>query len=315
MRRTALPLVLIGLAAGVASWGAVRVGADLAPPGFDPDRIRWQALRYEAAKLFVSAKASVQIEPLAGDLGDVLIPTPRGRALAAESAAERPGIRRLSLRSQVLGRKSLEEVWFDGRTGSALQRSKLREGGRRYRKVHRHTLDGVFERRSAPADVDEAVGPVDAWSQVEERWIERPATLAVTCPVVLEPALLFYLLSAHPWWGEGDAFEICAFSKGEVHRLELRAAGRERIEVDYRVGEQRRFGEVEALRVTLSALPILGEPLLGERKDEVEAFELMELEGPIELFVDPELGAPIEIRGEMSPLGEVSVRLVGATLR
>lgn len=320
-RAVTAPLLLAAAAVGLALLVPRPRASDLAPPGFDPERIRWQELRYHATKLFVTADATVRFDPVdPAGLADDLVVAPRGRPLRseaprakdtenAENAEDARRVHRLRLESRVLGRRSLEQVWFDPRTGAALQRSKLRRGGgNHYVKIQRHTRDGVFERRAEPANVDEAVGEQSTWSKVREHFIDRPAAVETACPVVLEPALLFYLLSAHPWWGEGDAFAVCVYSNGKYHRLELRAAGREAVEVDYRLGERRRYGELDALRVTLEAQPLAG-------ADEVETFELMELEGRIELFVDPDLGAPVEIRGEMSPLGEVSVKLVGAQLR
>ena len=266
-------------------------------PSFDAQRVRWQHLEYRATKLLISATTTIDLRAVSGDEA-------RAGLLAAErpgATAQEPGERTLEIRleSSVLGRKSIEKLWFDPHAATTLQRYKLRHGSKAYDKTQRFTDLGVLSRRRSPADDSEARAlPGAGWSKVRETWYAAPPE-ARGCALLADPTLLFYLFSAHDW-SAGRALRLCVFSNKSFSRLQVRPAGQQNLAVDYLDTGTRKQGDLEALRVELRSQS------LGT---DGRAFELMGLEGDVDLFLDPATGIPVEIRGRMSKLGSVEVRL------
>jgi len=66
--------------------------------------------------------------------------------------------------------------------------------------------------------------------------------------------------------------------------------------------------EAVALKVLLRARPVPGSA------GKLEAFEFMGFEGGVEILLDTESGIPLEIRGMLPEIGQLSFRLIEATV-
>ena len=296
-RAAALALGLILAQGGHAEPRRLEVG-DL-----DPARVPWTRLRFEARKLFLKATTEVRFATAPRrDLEGQLIDSPRSAASEPRGAR----IARLELDSSLAGRRSEVDVWFDPGEVFALQRRKLRHGKKAYQKTYRFTDDGVFSRRRSPRSSAEGERPPGGWSRVEETFYAHPGKRR-DCPAIIEPAMLFYLVAVADL-APREPLSICAFSNKVLSRLELRPTGSVPLRVDYAEisagGRTRRKGEIEAQRIAVSARPL---------DHAEEDFELLGLEGDVELFVHR--GVPVEVGGRIPGFGRVKVRLAEAELR
>lgn len=268
---------------------------------------RWSALQMEGSKLFVTATTHLRLDPVGqAQLGEALAKIDRGKATLPRARADggRPPAWRLGIETKVLGRRSTEEIHFDSATLGGLQRFKQRHGSKTYTKTYRFAADGVLQLRASPADVDEATGPRKNWSQRSETWYAHPAPRS--CTATLDASALIYLASARQWKKPGERLDLCVFSSKTFSRVEIRHAGTRSVDYDFEVDGQPHEGSVEAIALELAprALGVEDEP-----------FEMLGLGGNLLLLVDPQSGLPLEIHGKMSPGGDVTVRLVSATLR
>lgn len=265
--------------------------------------VPWTRLEYAAHKLFLKGRSEIRLESVPSSrLAGELIESPEGSALGPRGS--RAG--RLELRSAFAGRESRSRVWFDPDTVNAFQRLKERPGKDPYRKTYRYAREGVYEHRCAPGDASEKGRPWEQWSQIEETFHAHPSGHR-RCSTVIEPALLFYLVSAVDL---SAAFEVCAFTDRALHRVQIRPAGSESLAIDYversPSGENRRQRQIEARRFAVSA-----QPLAGGASD----FELLGLQGDVEIYLDPDTRVPVRIAGRVPKLGRLEVELTAVDLR
>lgn len=265
--------------------------------------VRWSRVDLEGSKLFLTARTELSLEPVGADmLRQELATSPRGDAVMPEAGGS---AWRLAIETSALGRRTSESILFDGQSLAGLQRFKLRHGSKTYSKTYRYADSGVFQLRAEPVDVDEATGPRSGWSKRSETWYDHPA--AEDCSVNLDASALLYLAASRRWQEKGETHDFCVFSSKTYSRVRLVHEGTEEVKVGHRLDGEPRQEVVRASRLVLTPEPLL--------EDDDEPFEMLGLQGEIELLVDPELGLPLEIRGTLSPGGDVTVRLRSAELR
>lgn len=273
--------------------------------GYDVDRVQWSRLEYKARKFFLTAHSEVDLRIVpAAEFQDALLPLGEGRL----SGPAGPGVI-LELRSHLLGRHSLTELWLEPMRAAAIQRIHTDSGKRHRWKTYRFAGDSVHIARREPASRDEEDLSPPEWTKSSDTVYVYPDGVAAP---VSEPSSLFYLLSVVDLKVLEGGVTVPAFSNNRVSLAELRLEGREEIKVDYVVqsaatSEEVRQGPTEVLRVTLRPRSLTG----GQK----EALEFLGLEGDIELHLDPELRVPLQIHGHIPPVGGVTVRLQRVVLR
>lgn len=278
----------------------------------------WQALRFEASKLFLTAKMEVRLEKASRQAADTLLPSPEGRPFAPSD----PSLWTVELTSSAVGRRSRSRVWFDPKTHSAWQRAKEKLGSKPYDKVSRFTRDGVYTRRRAPINSQQTEQPPETWGKVQTRFEPYPGWQASglsqvladggdgPCRAILEPSQLLYVLGILNL--DAPPENLCIFSDGTISRLRFEPRGSTALNVDFTeskgtgTAEQRRQERLDARCVIIRSLTLDGQAG-GE-------LELLGLEGDVEIFLDSDRGLPLEIRGKLPNLGSVKVRLVGVEL-
>lgn len=298
LRRGALLIAGIALALQLAPAAGSPVPG-LTPP-LDPSRVTWTSLTFRASKLGLSTTAKVE-------LGKVPAARASGEMIVVEDA---PGIPPRApetfvsrVRTSFLGRDSLATLWFDPRDGEALQRYQL-ETGRRHRfKAYRFSHRGVHTLRRYPADGEEDL-PHERWSDRSQRFDPYPE--AARNLAVIEPAALFYVLSAADLSSTGDLLKIPAYSRSRVILLEIRVEGLTRLPVDYQRdsgnGDKARVrGDADVLHLTVHPRPWTG----AEDAD----FELIGLRGDVDVFLDLQTRVPVEVQGKVKIAGRVHIRL------
>jgi hypothetical protein len=141
----------------------------------------------------------------------------------------------------------------------------------------------------------------ELWGDVTTDFYPYPASRVMP---VIEPGALLYILSAAEFESPGDRLELTAFTHRGYHRIVALVEGEDRIEVEYtqRPGTFQRSvaGAIDVLRISLRG---------ADTQSETPDLQLFGLEGEVEVFLEPRSRIPVEVRGRISILGEVRVRL------
>ncbi len=267
---------------------------------FDPQRVKWTRLELKAKKLFITASTVVRLRTVsASEAGGEWIESSRGEGVLPGGAT----VMEVAIDSTAAGRESAVNVWFGPRHAAAVQRLKVRKGKRAYRKVSRFTDVGTYVLRTAPLEESEAGRPFTEWTKIEEFFYPYPAHSG--CRTVSEPSALLYILSASSF-SPGQTRRLCVFSGRKTIPVAIEFLGFEPLEVDYAETSagpaRRRKGEIRTRKVAIRPLA------------DGEDFELLGLEGDIEVFLDVESGVPLQVRGKIGGLGRVAVRLTAVEL-
>lgn len=280
------------------------VGAVLLPAAASahppPGKTSWQRLRFVASKFLLKASTEVRLATVSGStLHRALIDCPDHRALRPGTSAAL-----LSLDTDFLGREEEVEVWFEPKNGTAYQRRKVRGGKKAYSKIYRFAEDGVFSRRASPEE-PRGGGAPETWPTDAETFYNYRGD----CARVSEPSVLFHLVSTADL--DGGPLALCTFSDKALQRIEIKNEGLVDLDVDYleraRGGEVRRQGTIRAIKLFLHA-----EPAPGETEYD---FELLGLEGDVELYLTQDTRIPVQVSGRVPKLGRINVRLDEVDLR
>lgn len=260
----------------------------------------WQRLEFRAKKLFLSADAAVEFDSTAAlPAGDRCA----GRPSLPASAA------RIRIESSMLGRRSLSSLWFDPESLEAHIRVQEERGSRNRYKSYTFCQDSVEAERATP-NRGEVDLPVAEWTHRYPLVHDVPAGLAAP---LSEPSALLHLvgrlaaLTTDP--GAEANWTVPVFSNRQV--LAVRIV-RDPEGVPTVPGFSIAGGpfpkELTLVRFTLTPAAI------GE-EGTAEDFELLGLEGAIEILAARELQLPVVISGRLPPAGRVTVRLRHVELR
>jgi hypothetical protein len=273
---------------------------------FNPERIGWQRGQMGASRLFISMSADLRLEVV--DSAQIV---PRlAEPGLGEPVMPGPTILNMSYLTEGLGRTTDYELLLDASDGRALQRTSLATRSRYRHRVYRFTDLGVYHRTRWPVKGEEKQ-PHETWSDRDEDL--RPYPDSLPDSPVTEPTGLLYLAAAAPLEEPGDRFEILTFARRYVHRVEVEMAEPERIKVDYKEtnaeGVTKREGTVNALRILIRGREAVDD------EDDQDDFEMLGLTGDIELFLEPETRAPLQLSGKAKIFGQVTFRLKELTVR
>lgn len=288
LRRLGLALSLLLLA----------TSARPALPDFDPSRVTWSGLQYEAGKIGITLGTHLDLDR--GPVGGALIEPPEGSAKMPGSS----GAWHLSIESRLLKRGDLLELWFDPADGSTFQRSELETGGKgkgdRIR-IYRYTAEGIYQVTREPPETGPRPDP-ENWAKTDDYFARYPAELPAGTAVT-QPAALFYLMSVAELSSPGDRIEAHVFSKGKVWRVKIEVLGTTQLDVDYKDGEKTVDGPVDALELSLDGQPAVGQAEAGE------GFVFLGLTGDKRIFLSPTLRVPLQITGTIKHAGSGTVKL------
>lgn len=300
MRRLRWPLPLVLLALAQAAPAAPASGT------YDPARPHWSALEFSASKLLMSADASITARLLPqAQVAAKLASPPVGTPVPAG-----PEVLEMVYRASGMGRDSVTALYNDPLSGATLQRTQLDGGHRQRQRTYRFTDVGAYHFTRWPATTEEQGLDPESWTR-REQGLRRYPPGAVGQPVA-EPTALLWLAAAAPLASPGERVEILTFSRRGVNRVVIEVTGRRATRVDYEEvapdGKQRRRGRVDALHLRIRGAPL--DPATAD-----DDFELLGLRGDLDLLLDPDTGVPLELRGRVKVVGQLSVRLRRAVLR
>ncbi|MCY3927498.1 MAG: hypothetical protein OXG81_04430 [Acidobacteria bacterium] len=284
------------LRAAALSVAVLAAAVPVAATGSEPP---WQRLEFRAKKFFLSADAAVEFDSTAPLPADDRC---EGRPSLPASAA------RIRIESSMFGRRSQSSLWFDAESLQAHVRVQEERGSRNRYKRYTFCQGTVEAERATPND-GEADLPVASWTHRYPLVHEVPAEL--TAPLS-EPSALLHLvarLAAPQAEGGAASRTVPVFSNSQVLAVRI---DRHPETIPAMPGFSVAGGpspeELTLARFTLTPLAIGSD-------GGVEDFELLGLEGEIEILAARELQLPVSISGRLPPAGRVTVRLRHVELR
>lgn len=294
------------IAACLLSGSSLSAGAE---PGPGPATAAWKKLTYEASGWIGSS--NIQIELLKSSPGELQAATPEPLGeVSLQSNPQRILVMDIQARADSVMNKhrSRVRIWFDAASGAVMQREKIRNGKKPYRKVYRFAGNGASRLKQMPRSGDEAGEPVQTWSKIEQS--TYPYDLGDTgCATVTDPALILYLLSIRDSHAPSTPPPRCVFFDDALYRVSFTVRDGERLPVSYRDNTDdnnaRDVSDSRAVRhYQLGVAPLTPG---ANRKD----FELFELRGNIVITMDPQAGIPVQLAGDRSGMARITVPLVG----
>jgi hypothetical protein len=199
-------------------------------------------------------------------------------------------------------------IWFDGETGTVLQRDRLKSGPDGSRKIHRYGPEGAVRVRLEPADSAQEQATPATWTQRKDK-VYRYDLDAAGCSRVTVPALLLYAVATRES-GTMDSY-LCVFQDDTLYRVWLRPQGTERIPVDYTVsssaGKRRVSGDQAVEKTGLHIEPVSGAA-------DTTGFELLELRGELVIYIDMATGLPVQVSGSRALYRNIGIQLTEAAL-
>lgn len=300
-KRTILRIGLLTLAVAVAVLViAGRPARGQLPVSFDPERVAWSRLEYKASKFGLSITSRISLGTVSTKRAEEDL-IPAGEYPGISPAG--PEVLRLRILSSVLGRDSTSDLWFDPLRAVAYQTVQLTTGSRHRYRAYRFTDRGVYSLLRKPEKGQEQLSP-DLWSDTHGQHFPHPKWAGERL-VVTSPTALFYILSVADLSRVGDHLEIPVFSRTNVDLLIIKVEEVERLKVNYvdvsAAGEKRIKVRMDTLRLSLRA-----RPLDASASSE---FELIGLQGDVEIHLDPRTRVPLEISGRVPRAGKVRIRL------
>ena len=284
------------LRAAAAFVAVLAAALPVAVAGSEPP---WQRLEFRAKKLFLSADAAVEFDPTAA------LP-------ANDHCAGRPSLpasaARIRIESSMLGRRSTFSLWFDPESLQAHIRIQEERGGRNRYKSYTF-CEGSVEAERATPNAGEADLPVSEWTHRYPLAYEVPAGLAAP---LSEPSALLHLvgrLATLPAEPGVASRTVPVFSNRQVLAVRIdRDPEVVQAVPGFTIAGGSSPEELTLVRFTLT-------PVAMGREGRAEDFELLGLEGEIEILAARELQLPVSISGRLPPAGRVTVRLRHVELR
>jgi hypothetical protein len=280
----------------------------------DADRIQWDYLVYEVKSTKADVTTAVRLEfPTQSETTAALIKSTRGDPVPVPAN----GCHKITVHTIIDSLlhppiKSVDHLWFDPQDATALGRESLRRGDEDFKKVYRFTKQGVFRNQREPKNQKEASYEPDQWTKVIDTFYSFDAD-RLGCPNIVDRLLVLYIVSASGILENNQPLSLCVFGKRQLFHVKLQPAGSHSLEVNYvekmEQGENRRQGRVKAIKIDLEAEP------LESDLETVENFSLMGFLKKISFSIDPARNFPVEIRGEIPPVGGVTLKLKEARLR
>ena len=274
----------------------------------EPDQVVWTALLFQADSFFVTVAIEVRLASLCSDeVLPSLMPSPQGLQIEPSG----PTIHRLTVDTTIdplFGAtvRLKNQIWFDPKLASALQRIRLRRGQDDFEKTCRFTETGVYRLRREPLGKKEVLLAPDQWTDVKASFY--PYDLSQTgCRCVSESSIIPYIIAAGGLSQQSGPTNLCVFHKKLLHQVQLVSMGLESVEVDYTEKAQQRVtpkqGTLEVMNLGLRARALNTIP------GEDESFSFLGLKGEIFLLVDTRSGVPVQITGDIPTFGRVDFKL------
>ncbi len=274
------------------------------------DRLAWSQLHFKMSIMGLPLHAKIGLSILDNnEIKSRLIDPEQGQGVP-------PGhfVLMLDITSSFISDKDIHtRLFLNPDDASVLQRTRLEltKGDERY-KAYRFTDEGIFILRRKPRP-RENNHPYGHWSDIKTYFEPYPGRLD-QYQIISDTSALLYIGSTAAFDKPNDKKRFIAYFDDDFHVITIEYAGLESIRADFTAQKgggappQHIMSYRDASQLIIHAHP-LGHPR------EKSTLQIAGLEPPVKLFVDRELGIPLELRGSLGFMGEVSLRLHEVTLR
>lgn len=275
--------------------------------GLNPDMPTWSSLALKASKFGFSTESEIELKriPIAQAMQDLLAPED---VPLIEAKGTDPIL--MTVTSGFMGRFSETRIWLEADDAQVLQWITIETGKRPRYKASRTIENGAWVLRRNPIDKSEMELPHEKWTKersVREEIVGWPAGEPMS-----ESAGIFYLMSASKLEKVGDRLEILVPSDGKVYPVEVKVEKIGTISVDFSLVSDKGTERIQdknrkALLLALRPLPPAG---VDPRE-----FQLIGLEGDVDVWFDSEYHFPVQVEGKVAYAGNVKIRLQKAVLK
>ena len=271
----------------------------------------WRALTFTATKFTAAITVRLHLEAAAASADG---PT-RPAAGQADGCPEPGGDEQqltvvVASRGPAMDNRYEERIWFDpadGRLRARVRRNRIDDP---WLKRYCREAAGIRRFKIEPAGPAEKPQSPAAWSDREATFYPFPAEGAACAPVS-DPALILHLLPRQADLRDRP-FVSCVFGRQQLHRITVRSAGSETLQVSYTLGDgdgaQTVTEQLEAPVYALTSEPL---PAPGEA---AEPFSLLGLRRDIRIHLHPQTLLPLRVSGMAGLFGTVELNLQQATV-
>jgi len=280
----------------------------------DAQQVIWTDLSYEAKSFAVKVKTDINLASCKkNEFESLRLSHPQYIPLPTASSE----VYRIDVNTNVDRIFSppvelLEQTWFEPMQATALYRIRLRRGKDDFKKIYWFTGQGVHRLRREPGSKKEALLPPDQWGELKNSFYGFSLT-QLGCPQVTDPSVLIYIVSSYFNSKSKNPLTLYLFGKKQLHQVRLWVDESHRVSIDYieRKGDIKvpRQGKIEVLRVKLEAQPVRSD------QDDPEKFSFLGLRRNISIDVNPESRIPVQVRGTIPLVGNVTLKLSEVKVR
>lgn len=264
----------------------------------------WSELEFAKNYLWLTASSHLFLKSLDSENAAVDWLNPPDHA--AVYPDKKSGLWQLTLTASAASNHEEIVSWLDPQTLSAYQRSRFSEGRNKRFKRYRFLQDGIYRLRSEPDDGEEN-SQTQQWSQRSSRFLPYPNLQHYRN--ITTPEALLVLASTAALNSPGDRWLGYVYTDVDFFHVELRVSGEEDLAVDFRLTEQDKRCQLKSSRTAL-VIDILVAPT--GRSEAVDDFELMSLNGGLQILLDPASRLPLQVRGKAPSIGITELDLVKA---
>ena len=203
-------------------------------------------------------------------------------------------------------------VWFNRKTGGALQRLRWKKGAHSWLKAYKWGDSGVSRLKLRPSGPSEVTEKPGSWTGKHRSFYPYPPGVK-DCSTITEPTLLFYLLSDIDTEKSRFPLDLCVFGKKRLHRITIRLMRLKPLKISFEAyglqGERRIEKTIKPLVFFITSSPA------AEEKTDDETFSLLGLKEDIYIFLDPKTRLPVRVIGKTNRFGDIVLALTGAWLK
>ena len=270
--------------------------------------VSWTQLIFQGSKLL--NRISVEIELGAGGQISGDFSTKLGKDIGGcTETADDSKI--LTVRSSSTGvgfseNRYQEIIWFNGLVARPEKRIRLSNGESPWVKSYCWEEKGVRRQKILPGKPNENKQPPTKWTKRTESFYQYPQEV-VGCDAILDPVLVFYILSAFDSGRLQSPFELCVFGRKQLHQLTIAQEKTSPLKVSYKVRSSSQKVTIDD-KISPRIFSISTAPLAPDNK-EPETFSFLGLNKEIRIYMDPEKRLPVRISGTNNSLGKLVLDL------
>ncbi len=257
----------------------------------------WTQFKLVASKFMMTTESTISVKEVFSSVVP-LINSTQGTAIQPSNR-----ITQITFDSAGLGQKSHRVLSLDSATGAALQMNILDGGSKKRKRIYRYTSDGTYSLTDRPNKNEENL-PLQQWTNHYDgysKFSENSKGLIIT-----DPGSLFLILANSQIEKPGQFLEFYAEDGGDIYKIHVEVASSQKVNVNYLMKTSRgnftqQHTVTDGIRVLISGASI--------SSPSAKSFELLGLHGALEMIIDRQSRAPLQLRGDIDVVGSVTANI------